>query len=213
MLAETGTTLDLAGTVSALSGETVTLADSGGTLSNDGSIVVNGGTIDVNTPLAVGSGGTIDVSNGGVVNVSAAVAADQTLAFADGSGLLQLNDPASFAGTITGFDLGSTIDLTNFTGTVISFANNVLTLSRRHQTEHPGTVQPERVRASSDGGSGTDITWTSAPGTFTWTDGSANWNTPTAWDLGSVPTGLDSAIIADAGTNTITIDRPRTSPT
>ena len=46
------------------------------------------------------------------MDVSAAVAADQTLAFTDASGLLQLNDPASFAGTITGFNLGSTIDLT-----------------------------------------------------------------------------------------------------
>jgi hypothetical protein len=206
LLAETGTTLDLAGTVSALSGETVTLADSGGTLSNDGSIVVNGGTIDVNTPLAVGSGGSIDVSNGGVVNVSAAVAADQTLAFADGSGLLQLNDPASFAGTITGFDLGSTIDLTNFTGTVVSFANNVLTLSGGIKLNIQGPFNPNEFVLTPDGGSGTDMTWAAAPGTFTWTDGSANWNTPTAWDLGSAPTSLDSAIIGDAATNTITID-------
>ena len=213
LLAGKGTTLDLAGTLNASSGDTVTLADKGGTFSNDGSIVVNGGTIDLNTRLAgVGSGGTIDVGGGGVVNVSTAVAADQTLAFTDASGLLQLNDPASFAGTITNFELGSTIDLTNYIGTITSFANNVLMLhdasNAQVQLRIQGPFNPnEFVLTPDSGGTGTDITWTSAPGTFTWTGGTDDWNTPSAWDLGSVPTGLDSATIADAGTNTITISQ------
>ena len=216
LLAGSGTTLDLAGTLSVSSGDTVTLADSGGTFSNDGTIAVNGGTIDVNTAIAAGSvGGAIDVGSGGVVNVATSVAADQTLAFTDPSGLLPLNDPASFAGTITGFDLGSTIDLTNFIGTVTSFANNVLTLTNDTNTKVQLNIQGpfnpnEFVLTPDDGGNGTDITWASAPGTFTWIGGSGDWNTPSAWDLGSVPTGLDSAIIADAGTNTITIDQAET---
>ena len=211
LLAEAGTTLDLAGSLSALNGDTVILAASGGTFSNDGSIAVSGGTLDVNTALdGVSSGGTIDVSSGGVVDVTAAVAADQTLAFADASGLLQLNDPGSFAGTITGFDSGSTIDLTNFTGTVTSFANNVLTLSSGIKLNIEGPFNPNEFVLSSDGNNGTDITWMSAPGTFNWIGDTGDWNTPAAWDLGSVPMALDSATIAQAGTNTITIDQAET---
>ncbi len=216
LLAGKGTALDLASTLSVSSGDTVTLADNGGTFSNDGSIVVNGGTIDLNTPLAgVGSGGTIDVGSGGVVNVSTAVAADQTLAFTDASGLLMLNQPDSFAGSITNFELGSTIDLTNYIGTITSFANNVLTLhdasNMQVQLHIQGPFNPnEFVLTPDSGGTGTDITWMSAPGTFTWIGGSANWNAATSWDLGSVPTGVDSAVIAQAGTNTITISQAET---
>ena len=217
LLAGAGTTLDLLGTVSASSDDTVTLADSGGTFGNDGTIAVNGGTIDVNTPLTgVGSGGTIEVGGGGggAVNVSKAVAADQTLAFTDASGLLQLNDPASFAGSITGFNLGSTIDLTNFIGTITSFANNLLTVHDASDTQVQlhvqGPFNPNEFVSTSDGNNGTDITWMSAPGTFTWIGGSANWNAATAWDLGSVPTGVDGAVIAQAGTNTVTIDQAET---
>jgi Hint domain len=211
LLAEAGTTLDLGGTLTALSGDTVILAASGGTFSNDGSIAVSGGTLDVNTALdGVSSGGTIGVSSGGVVDVTAAVAADQTLAFADASGLLQLNDPGSFAGTITGFDSGSTIDLTNFTGTVTSFANNVLTLSSGIKLNIEGPFNPNEFVLSSDGNNGTDITWISAPGTFNWIGNTGDWNMPAAWDLGSVPMALDSATIAQAGTNTITIDQADT---
>ena len=152
LLAEAGTTLDLAGTLTALNGDTVTLADSGGTFRNDGTIAVNGGTIDVNTGLAaVGSGGTIDVANGGVVNVTTSVAADQTVAFADPSGLLQLSDPASFAGTIAGFDLGFHHRSHQLRCHRQELRQQCPDIDQRLQgagtTAHPGTVQPRRVRA------------------------------------------------------------------
>jgi len=137
---------------------------------------------------------------------------DQTLAFADASGLLQLNDPASFAGTITGFDLGSIIDLTNFIGTVTSFANNVLTLTGGIKLNIQGPFNPNEF-VLTQVGNDTDITFAPAPGTFNWTGGTGNWDVSSAWDLGSVPTALDSATIAQAGTNTITIDQPETIDT
>ncbi len=99
LTASKGATLDLEGTLSAIAaGGTFTPANGGGTFSNDGTINVGSGdTLNVNTAIVAGPGnGTINVSTDGVVNVASAVAADQTLAFMDGSGLLQLSDPIVF---------------------------------------------------------------------------------------------------------------------
>ncbi len=143
------------------------------------------------------------------MNVSTvAVAANQTFAFADASGLLRLDYPASFAATVTGIDQGATIDLTNFKAVDSSYANGVLTLGDgigNTVTLHiPGTFTSDEMKLTPSA-TGTDITWTPVGQTFTWTDGSDNWNAPTAWSLGAVPKGFDSAVIGDAASNTITV--------
>jgi hypothetical protein len=211
LTAGAGTTLNLEGTLSAIGSDGTFTLDRGigGTFANDGTIIVgNGDLLDVNTPITASSGGTVELNSTGIVNVSSAVAANQTFAFADASGLLRLDDPASFAATVTGIDQGATIDLTNFKAVDSSYANGVLTLGDgigNTVTLHiPGTFTSDEFQLTPDG-NGTDITWTPVGQTFTWTDGSDNWNAPTAWSLGAVPKGFDSAVIGDAASNTITV--------
>ena len=123
--------------------------------------------------------------------------------------MLRLDDPASFAATITGIDKGATVDLTKFQAVGSSYANGVLTLSNASQAtvslKIPGPFTADEFQLADDTTGGTNITWTPVGQTFTWTDGSDNWNTPTAWSLASVPTSIDSAVIGDAASNTITV--------
>lgn len=70
----------------------------------------------------------------------------------------------------------------------------------------PNTSYAWRVYAISEGGVSTFIDGvqsTTAPGTYT-SVASGNWNSPSTWDLGSVPSSIDSAVIS-AG-NTVAID-------
>ena len=123
--------------------------------------------------------------------------------------MLRLDDPASFAATITGIDKGATVDLTKFQAVGSSYANGVLTLSNASQAtvslKIPGPFTADEFQLADDTTGGTNITWTPVGQTFTWTDGSDNWNTPTAWSLASVPKSFDSAVIGDAASNTITV--------
>ena len=117
-----GTTVILNGTLSAIAaGGTFTVSGTTSgyfmtTFNNNGTIIVgNGDTLRVNAPIVAGSGnGTIDVGTGGIVNVQTfAVASDQTLAFTDATGMLQLAQASSFAASIAGFTTGNTLDLVN----------------------------------------------------------------------------------------------------
>ena len=147
LLAETGTTLDLAGTLSALNGETVILADSGGTLSNDGSIVVNGGTIDVNTPLArrFGWHDRRQQRRRGRCLRSGRCRSDARFrrcvrsAATERSRQLRRHDHR----LRPGFNHRSH----QLHRHRYKLCQQCADADRRHQTEHPGTVQPERVRA------------------------------------------------------------------
>ncbi len=42
--------------------------------------------------------------------------------------------------------------------------------------------------------------------TFTWIGNSGTWNVGTNWDLLTVPTSTDDAMIAQSGTNTVTVN-------
>ena len=70
-----------------------------GTLVNDGTII-----IDPSTLIAAGLTGTgsVMIDAGSTVTVSGSVSAGETIAFAGTNGVLNILDPAGFAGTIQG---------------------------------------------------------------------------------------------------------------
>ncbi len=110
------------------------------------------------------------------------------------------------------FTRGDTIDVTGFAAVNKSFANNTLVLgdaSNNTATLHvQGAFTSDDFHFSSDGAGGTDIT---VANTLSWVGGSADWNTPSNWSLGAVPTSGDNPTIANAGTNTVTIGSGETA--
>jgi hypothetical protein len=112
-----GTTVVLDGTLGATgAGGQFTISGVGSgpfqsTFDNNGLIIVgNGDTLHVTSAIDGGTG-TIGIGTGGVADFAAAVAATQILVFADDTGTLMLQQPDVFAGVITGFTIGDTIDL------------------------------------------------------------------------------------------------------
>ena len=101
--------------------------------------VVNTGTISAvgsGAPLTIGStisgAGQIVVGSNGTLALDGAVAASQAVSFVStGSPVLEIGTVGSFAGTISGFQSGDTIDFTgvSFTGSTVSFSAGALTVS------------------------------------------------------------------------------------
>ena len=98
------------------------------TFTNDGQIKVAGGLLDDDATDTTGAG-TIQVSTGGTVEFDQSVATTQNISFLDGTGTLDLTDPANFLATIAGFQHGDTIDVSGVAGDTESFANGVLTFA------------------------------------------------------------------------------------
>jgi hypothetical protein len=129
----TATVLNLDGRLDAIaSGGTFTLAglfsfipSSSSTVHNDGTIVIgNHDTLKLTTAIAAdGNTGTIDLGSSGTLDVGgsfgivASVAATQTLAFTDATGVLKLRQPTSFTAAISGFTVGDAIDLPGIAAT------------------------------------------------------------------------------------------------
>lgn len=109
---------------------------------------------------------------------------------------------------IEGFTSGDTINLTNFIAVSDSFASDALVLNNAegaHVTLHiDGSFTTGNFAINSTPSGGTSIKL-AAPRTFTWTAGSGDWNTPSGWNLNSVPTGFDSALINSSGRNIVSV--------
>src|SRR5947209_15042182 len=118
----TGGTVVLNGTTPVSGGTTVIQA----TLANAGTIAASGGVLDL--AGAVSGNGQIVVSNGATVELGQAAAASQRLSFADGSGVLRIDQPGLFKEPISGFQRGDVIDLAGVTATSASYAGGTLTL-------------------------------------------------------------------------------------
>ena len=108
--------------------------------------------------------------------------------------------------TISGFTNSDTIDVTNFAAVSETFSGNSLVLTdaaKKSATLNvQGAFDSSSFHIASDGTGGTKITMAN---TLSWIGGSADWNTPTNWNLGSLPTSGDNALIANAGSNTVSI--------
>ena len=107
---------------------------------------------------------------------------------------------------IGGFTSGDTIDVTGFAAVTESFSSNSLILtdaSNNTATLHlQGAFSSGSFRIVPDGTGGTDITIIN---TFNWIGASADWSIPSDWDRNALPTSIDNAVIANGGSNTVTI--------
>ncbi len=65
----------------------------------------------------------------GTAEFTGSVAAGQTLAFTAAPGLVKLDQPSGFAGAITGFQQGDTLDLSGIVANGVSYQNGVLSLT------------------------------------------------------------------------------------
>jgi hypothetical protein len=111
-----GDDLVLAGSM--VSDASVTIA-AGSTFTNDGIDRVFGGTTFIAPTATLAGTGTFEAGPGGTLEFESAVPASQTVEFGE-AGRLDLASPSSFAGQITSFVLGDTIDLL---GTVANYAS------------------------------------------------------------------------------------------
>jgi hypothetical protein len=188
--------------------DTIGVIDFATTLSNDGIIIAAGAGITVAGTLTETSGqhGGFDIETGSALAISGTVDAGQTIAFTGTSGTLRLSDPAGFAGTVTGFAPGDTIDLAGIAANVISYSGGVLTVQEEYDTGVPATLDiaatyhlavpgitdPAALTLVNDNAGGTEIVLNHAGPAFTnpipeiitddWTvDASGNWSTGADW--------------------------------
>ncbi|MBV8412236.1 MAG: hypothetical protein JOY64_31760 [Alphaproteobacteria bacterium] len=104
-------------------------------LMNNGTVEALGGTVRMNA--AVAGQGVFDVlfdsntSRAGTLEFGEYVAAGQTVNLQ--SGLLKLDEPREFLGSIDGFNPDSTIELAHTSVTSADYSNGVLTLFDRHR--------------------------------------------------------------------------------
>jgi fibronectin-binding autotransporter adhesin len=80
---------------------------------NLSAVLVNKGTLEL-AGQVLGSGGNFKISNGGTLEVDAALPNTQKLAFGTGGGTLVLNDTAEYGAAISGFGAHTAIDMTPF---------------------------------------------------------------------------------------------------
>ncbi|MBV9859842.1 MAG: hypothetical protein JO038_07050 [Alphaproteobacteria bacterium] len=207
-----------------------------GTFTNDGTIITSGVFTAQNGIAAdTGSSGMIYIKTGGQDSVSGPVAASETVAFAGTSGVLDLNTPSEFAGTIAGYFGVDTIDLTNPPPADVSLLNytegsGVGTLAVQEvqngvtgtfdlvfQNGYTDPVDPALTGTytlndfslAADNNVGTDIRTDKYPVDY-WEAAngtlSGDWNDGAHWSLGAPPlSGTDFAAIVVPGTYTVTI--------
>ncbi len=94
------------------------------TLTNEGTILVPKDGLLALASDSAGTGGTIELASGGTVDEEGPVGAAQTVDFLAATGTLLLDAPASFGGTISGFQAGDELDLVNTTATSLVYSGS-----------------------------------------------------------------------------------------
>jgi hypothetical protein len=96
---------------------------------NDGTVIVDNATLAVGLLAAnPGQSGTVDVANGGVLELQQEVANDQSVIFTSGPTTLRLDEPTLFGGTIANFSSDDTIELIGVSAVSASVTGSVLTV-------------------------------------------------------------------------------------
>ena len=204
----------------------------GGTLTNAGTVIATGSTASAVTfgkyannyrlivdPGAVfvgdvkGAGGVLELASGSsagsLSGIGTSITNFTSLEFESGSQWSVSGNATGLTAmsAITGFTAHDTIDLTGFAAASESFGNYALTLTN---TAGVSTVlnfpdQPSiyYFAFAPDGHGGTDIAGAGSGQTLAWAGGSGDWNDASQWLPQSVPTGFDTATIANPGSVTI----------
>lgn len=140
-------------------------------LINNNRVNALSGTLDFAGPVT--GKGTLNIGNGGTLELDGSVASTQTIVFGAGGGSLALTAPAAkFLAPVSQFGAGDTIDLTGFAfsgGPTLSFVENAtntqgtLTINDGAKTTTLtllGQFVAAGFQASQDAGGGTAITYT-----------------------------------------------------
>lgn len=98
-----GDTLTLDGGAVLAQGSVVT---DGGTFYADGTLLVDGGTLVIDAGTTLSGVGTIEIANGGVVQIDGPTKSSVTIAFLDATGTLDLTQPQTFHSPVVGFQKG-----------------------------------------------------------------------------------------------------------
>lgn len=150
-------------TGSMISDTGVTIA-AGSTFTNNGIDRVFGGTTFIDPGATLTGTGTFEAGPGATLEFESAVPASQTIEFGE-AGRLDLAAPSSFAGTITSFDLGDTIDLLNTVANYASYdaGTGLLTIENGAATvavlAMQGPASDLLLNTGTDGSGGTLITY------------------------------------------------------
>ena len=155
--------LDLEGTIM-LTGEGITTS---------AGLVNNAFVSDIDSPSDIEGDvtgtGTFQLGLSATLLFGGSVASGQTIRFSDAGAELQLADPASFAGSITGLRSGDVIDLTTVSATRATYDQvaDTITLDNGPGTDAVATVEnvtadPGSLTATADGSGGTLIGYAGA---------------------------------------------------
>ncbi|MGH7155865.1 MAG: hypothetical protein ACREF3_18210, partial [Acetobacteraceae bacterium] len=130
-----------------------------GPTTNDGTMTATASTLKILDSLS--GTGTLNIGSAGTITLNDGASAGTALDFLTASGLLNLQNPIDFIGTIAGFVLGNTIDLKLTPETGYSFISGVLTVNNGTHTvaalNFAGSYTTSSFKLSSDGAGGTFI--------------------------------------------------------
>ncbi|HVH74502.1 MAG TPA: hypothetical protein VM755_06265 [Stellaceae bacterium] len=130
---------------------------------NDGTIIVNAGTVDFGAVGEdLGDRGVIDIGRNGLALFDGTVAAGQTIGFIGTGAQADLADASGFAGAVTNFQAGDTIDFegivangTNYAGGVLTLTDNGIVVAEVTLATNQGSPV---FHLGTDGSGGTDLT-------------------------------------------------------
>ncbi len=128
-------------------------------LANTGVVEVQSGSLDV--AAGVTGLGSFTIDSGGLLEFAASVSAGSIITFQGTAATLKLDDVAHFAGSVTGFTFGDTIDLVGISPANVSVGNSG-PLQIAYGTGSialGGNYNPADFTVGADGHGGTDVTW------------------------------------------------------
>jgi hypothetical protein len=152
---------------SMVSDSNVTIA-AGSTFTNNGLDRVFGGLTFISPTATLTGTGTFEAGPGATLEFESAVPSTQTIAFGE-AGRLDLTTPATFAGQITSFEQGNTIDLLNIVANSASYdlGSGLLTIEEGGSLVATLALQGPTsnivLNTATDGAGGTLITYPGSP--------------------------------------------------
>jgi hypothetical protein len=184
-----------------------------GSFFNDGLVSITNGTVqtDYSAVANTGDTGTFDIGTNGVLYDEYGLAASQSVAFTGTSAELEIGQYGPFAGTISGFTAGDTIDIFGTTANSYSYAAGVITLFENSTSVSSiaiANLGTNNLSLISDGNGGTSLVYNDPTaagqpgGTITndsFTVASGAFNTAGNWSTGNLPNNLNIASYAGGG--------------